>query len=89
MKCEPTLAVMDIHLANSKKRKLQSCCESNGWSDVLIMDQYGASGVYANNDPIRTIINLLHEVAKLMRREGVKGKDTAASDDVINRRVHV
>ena len=74
MKREPTLIIMDVHLANSKRRKLQSYCESNGWSDVLIMGQCGTSGVCANNDPVRAIINLRHEVARLMQPADGEGR---------------
>ena len=43
MKREPTLIIVDIHLASSKKKKLHSFRKGNGWTDALIMDLYGTS----------------------------------------------
>ena len=89
MKREPTLIIMDTHLASSKRKKLNNYCEDNGWTDALIMDHCGTAGVYLTSNHTRVIINLLHEVAELMQPSRGKGKETTTSKDLTNRRVHI
>ena len=90
MKRETTLIIMDIHLASSKRKKLNNYCEGNGWwTDALITDHCGTAGVYVTNDHMRTIINLLHEAAKLMQPSKGRGKEPTTSEELTNRRVHM
>ena len=54
IRLEPTLVILDVHLAQSKNKTLQSFCEENGWANIVVVDPYVRHGSYVPNDPIRT-----------------------------------
>ena len=55
-------------------------------SSILVMDPYERRGTYVQNDPLRSRVSLLGEVARVM-----DGKDMGrtTSEDLKNRRVHI
>ena len=89
IRLEPTLVILDIHLAQSKNKTLQYFCEENGWANIVIVDPYVRHGSYVSNGPIRTMINLIAYVQGQISSAGKGGRQSGTSDDYANRRIHI
>ena len=89
IRLEPTLVILDVHLAQSKNKTLQLFCEENGWGNIVVIDPYVRHGSYVPNDPIRTMNNLIKYVQVQISSAGKGGKLGGTGDDYANRRIHI
>ena len=89
IRLEPTLVILDVHLAQSKNKTLQLLCEENGWGNIVVVDPYVRHGSYVQNDPIETMNNLIKYVQGQISSAGKGGKQGDTGDDYANRRIHI
>ena len=89
IRLEPTLVILDVHLAQSKNKTLQLFCEENGWGNIVVVDPYVRHGSYVPHDPIRTMNNLIKYVQGQISSARKGGKQGGTGDDYANRRVHI
>ena len=90
IRLEPTLMILDTYLAQSRNKTLQYFCEDNGWANIIVIDPYVRHGLHVLQDnPVATMINIIAHVQGQIAAAGKGGKQSGASDDYTNRRIHI